>query len=723
MENGDLKNVYSSLCQRNLAGAVSAMEIYLSKRNSQADQDRLYAISSDFELMTGYWKRGFKDPQLPSLYTALLRRLYVLYANVSLNDAVGQSTFLSSVYTRLHISARDWSFPALRDALETFVSEVAMLELEPEHLRVDKTKKLYDSHHLMMSEWFDRLWLSALWTDAQASAMEEILLSPTIESRDQQLMVSAITMALLRSYDSAKFRTLLHVYRQTTDPYVSQRALVGWTMALKHEIITSLYPEDLQEMEELLEDKAVCQELLELQHQIYYCINAEKDNRMIQEEIMPDLLQNSKLKLTRNGVEELEEDTLNDILHPDEEERRMEQLEEGYQRMQNMQKHGSDIYFGGFSQMKRFPFFQEIVNWFVPYYQDHPGIADAVRNLRNNRFLSAMMNMGPFCNSDKYSFVLAFSQVIVRIPPEMREMMEKGEAAISEMNTENTDNTAFIRRSYLQDLYRFYRLYPYRSEFHNPFEPSSRLFFANSIFQHTHLEPYFNDIAAFLIKQKREKDAFCVLSNCGEARRDFRFYMMAGYLTLKYGSPLAFSDEGVVGCYQKALTLKPDDDKAMQGYARALFNEERYEEALEVYNKLLEQQPDSKSYLLNRAVCLTKMSRYQEAQKDLFRLNYEMPDDQQVNRVLAWTLTCDEKYEQAIKIYSQLLTDHPQHEDLLNYGYCLWLNGQVGDAADCFHRYLKETNADPSVILQNELELLTEKGITEPEMQMMLYLL
>jgi tetratricopeptide (TPR) repeat protein len=530
-------------------------------------------------------------------------------------------------------------------------------------------------------------------------------------------------MALLRSYDSAKFRTLLHVYRQTADPYVSQRALVGWTMALKHEIITSLYPEDLQEMEKLLEDKTICQELLELQHQIYYCINAEKDNRMIQEEIMPDLLQNSKLKLTRNGVEEIEEDTLNDILHPDEEERRMEQLEEGYQRMQNMQKQGSDIYFGGFSQMKRFPFFQEIVNWFVPYYQDHPGIAGAVQNLRKNRFLSAMMNMGPFCNSDKYSFVLAFSQVIVRIPPEMREMMEKGEAAISELNTENTDNTAFIRRSYLQDLYRFYRLYPYRSEFLNPFEPSSRLFFANSIFQHTHLEPYFNDIAAFLIKQKREKDAFCVLSNCGEARRDFRFYMMAGYLASTYGNPFAFSDEGVVGCYQKALTLKPGDDKAMQGFARALFNEERYEEALVVYNKLLEQQPDSKSFLLNRAVCLTKMSHYQEAQKDLFRLNYEMPDDQQVNRVLAWTLTCDEKYEQAIKIYSQLLTDHPQHEDMLNYGYCLWLNGQVGDAADCFHRFLKETNADPSVILQNELELLTEKGITEPEMQMMLYLL
>ena len=199
--------------------------------------------------------------------------------------------------------------------------------------------------------------------------------------------------------------------------------------------------------------------------------------------------------------------------------------------------------------------------------------------------------------------------------------------------------------------------------------------------------------------------------------------MMAGYLTSRYGDPYAFSDEGAVGCYQQALNLQPENEKAMQGLARALFNEERYEEALEVYNKLVKLQPDSRNDLLNRAICLTRLSRYQVAQKDLFRLNYERPEDQQVSRVLAWALTCDEKYEQAIKLYSQLLTSEAKSEDLLNYGYCLWLNGQVGDAADCFHRYLKETGASPTVILQNEHELLSEKGITEPEMQMMLYLL
>ena len=141
------------------------------------------------------------------------------------------------------------------------------------------------------------------------------------------------------------------------------------------------------------------------------------------------------------------------------------------------------------------------------------------------------------------------------------------------------------------------------------------------------------------------------------------------------------------------------------------------------YDQLLEKIPGQKHYLLNRAVCLTNLHRYADALKDLYRLNFEAPDDIQVNRVLAWTLTCDEKYEQAEKIYSQLLTEQTVTEDLLNYGYCLWLSGHVDEAADCFHRYLKETEREKIFIINNELELLQERGITEPEMQMMLYIL
>jgi hypothetical protein len=53
----------------------------------------------------------------------------------------------------------------------------------------------------------------------------------------------------------------------------------------------------------------------------------------------------------------------------------------------------------------------------------------------------------------------------------------------------------------------------------------------------------------------------------------------------------------------------------------------------------------------------------------------------------------------------------------------LWFSGHVDEAADCFHRFLEDSGCGPEFILENEATLLREKGITEPEQQMMLYIL
>ena len=709
--NDTLEQVLARLQERNLSAAIVAME--------------------GCERMADYWRRGYKDPQLSGLYDNLLRRMYTICASASLSWAVDKSSYLSSVYNRLTQTARDWSVQGLRDSLEAYVSEVAMLELEPEHKQQQRRKDIYRRHHQLMSEWFDNVWLNAAWTDGQAEGMEALLLSPTIDSRDQQLLVSGITIAAVNHFDVAKFRTLMHVYQQSADETVRQRALVGWVLALHGQVPVRLYHGDMKELEALIESPEVCEELTQLQQQIVLCINAEKDNQTIQREIMPDLLKNSNFRLTRNGLEEIEENGLEDILHPDAEDRRMEQMEESFQRMQQMQRQGSDIYFGGFSQMKRFPFFSEICNWFVPFYADHPSISGVAERFSKNRFLQTLVSVGPFCNSDKYSFVLAFSQVMDRIPQQLREMMERGEATVGEVLREESQSAAYIRRTYLQDLYRFYRIYPYRSEFFNPFatgdEGSPWLFFALPVFSMTHLEPRFGEMAAFLIKRQMYQQAGEVIENIGAARRDFRYYMTAGYLAQRKLYDFdADSDGGQTDTYfyQQALSLQPDSERALLGYARALFGQELYQEALDAYERLLALQPGKRNYLLNRAVCLSKLGRNGDALKDLYRLNYETPDDENVNRVLAWALTCSGKYDQAENLYRRLMTDDPLPEDVLNHGLCLWLAGRVDDAADCFHLYLKHTEAEPlASVLEQERRLLTENGITEAEMQLMLYIL
>ena len=384
------KRIFHHIKAHNLSDAIDELEMFLATHPHQVNSDRLHAIRTDLQLMADYWKRGFKDPQLPSLYQKLMQRMYVLCANIRMQYNISQSSYLTSLMARVRLSARDFSPLNIRDELETFVSEIALLELEPEHQRAARQEKLYSQHQQAMVVLFSYLFTSDQWTDSQAASMEEMLLSLTIDSNDQQLMVSGIMLSLLEHFDMGKFRTLIHVYERAQDEQVRQRALVGWVLAIDSPIAASVYPEQITLVEKLVEQEQCCRELVELQQQFIMTMNAEEDQKTIQREIMPDLMDGQHLRMTRNGIEETEEDPMQDILNPDESERKMAQVEESYQRMMAMQKQGSDIYFGGFSQMKRFAFFNELSNWFVPYSIHHPDVTESLKTTGGNLFLQTM---------------------------------------------------------------------------------------------------------------------------------------------------------------------------------------------------------------------------------------------------------------------------------------------------------------------------------------------
>ena len=704
-----LEEVLDFLKKRLLNDAMQSMENYLTMHPHQINSDRLFAIKTDYQVMRDYWRNGYKDPQLPHLYDKLMRRMYVLYANVANNARVLQSPFLSSLFMRANLSPRDWSVQVIREQLESFVSDVTMLDLEPPHTSKERRKELYRQHHQLIGDIFSQILTSDLWTEGQGEEMQQLLLSPTVDSIDQQIIVSATTLAAMNCFDIVKFRTLMNVYQQSSDEYVRQRALVGWVLSIDDHLYVEVYPEMKQLVIKALENPNCGKELAELQKQIYYCMSAEEDHNTIQKEIMPDLIKNQN-NIVRNGMlEQDEESVLNDILHPDEEEKAVEAFENSFRRMVDMQKQGSDIYFGGFSQMKRFPFFNEIVNWFTPYYLEHPSIATACEKFGDIKFLKGMMEYGPFCNSDKYSFMLAFESVLSQIPANVREMLDRGEAQmVQKVAQEEINSPLYIRRIYLQDLYRFFRLFPQRGYFRNFFtyDDSACLFFNYEIFLDSVLQEQSHDVITFLIKRHRKDDARLVLE-CYESKYfdTYENQMLAAYL----------SDDSWRH-YKRALELNPNSERAMWGLARECFKNKDYEKALRLYEKLLELNPDKKSYQLNKAVCLTNVRRYDEAEQILFRLNYEDPDNLNVVRVLAWALTCDGKYEQAGRLYNQLMAiENPSEDDMLNYGFYLWFTGKIDEAASCFRSCGRNVFSQ----IENENYLLEKNGIIEEEIKMM----
>ena len=726
-QNETLNHIVGLIEERRLGRAINGLENYLlAHPNLKSDMEKLMALQSDFQLMKDYWQRGFNDPERDHLYDALLRRLYVLTTNIIIHDRMANSRFLSSVYSRPRQIRKDWTMNSVRRQLEAFVSDVAMIDLEPEESRQEHRQKVYQEHQLLMHDLFDYILTSRLWKDSLAQAFIDILLSPTIDSNDQQLIVSAVTLSALNAFGPNKFAVLMNVYMNSHDQQVRQRALVGWVLCLDSSKAT-LYPELAGMARKACEDQTCRNELTELQMQLFYCMEAEQDQKRIHDEIMPDIIKNSNVRVTRHGLEEIDDDTLEDILHPDASERNMERMEQSMKQMADMQKQGADIYFGGFSQMKRLPFFNDLSNWFVPFYPQHPAISNIWENTRGKRFLQVITKVGAFCDSDKYSFVLAFEQVVRQFPAKMLKMVEQGEASPlplgGEIDIEEQHQPAFIRRMYLQNLYRFFRLYPMRAEFANPFgEAGKYLFLANNLFRQAQMQASLTEVAAFLMKHRKNEEALAVLGNCSQTPADFDYQMLMGNLLMRM-PPV--TDMSATEHFRNALNLRPGSEKALSGYARALFRYHSYEAALTAYEKLLKLKPEHTGYMLNAAICMTNMGRNDDALKLLYKLDYEQPGTAKVERVLAWVLTMSQRYEQAGKIYQRLLSEEkPEPVDMLNFGYSLWFQGDIVEAIVHFKQFLLSHDDKDYTMEQQfmvtEHQLIASHNITDTEINLML---
>ena len=727
-----LNSIFKELENRRLGKALTMLENFLYTYPHAYKSDAVAGIRADYQLLVDYWCKNSHDPQRKAIYDQLLRRAFVVTQNVGIRYRIRNTAMMHTMYERARKNHNDWSVSELRQEMEEFVSNVTLLELEPEASREAKGTVLYEQHMLLLRDLFDYIWTARTWNESLAEAFLDILLSPTIDSNDQQTIVSAVMLSAMNAFDANKLSLLLHVYQQSADEAVRQRALVGWVFCLNENGL-NLYPEVAELLEQTVAEERCQQELTELQLQLIYCANAEGDRQTIQNEIMPEIMKSSDFRVTGHGIEAVEEDPMEDVLDPDASERRMENVENAMRKIMDMQKQGSDIYFGGFSQMKRFPFFDDICNWFVPFDMNHPVVRSNMKQVRWSGFLRQMLNNNSFCDSDKYSLVFCFNQIMGVMPDKVKEMMDRGEEKfmVEELNmiTPETESPAFVRRKYLQSLYRFFKVYPSRSMFRNPFEEKQRLmpgylFFAEKSLAATALGSQCCEVARFLMKRKRMKEASVLLDNFVETQRDdYQYIVTKAHALRLIGEKSYYGFASVL--YKKALEMKADDEHVISGLARSLFATQDYEKSYELYEQLLEKHPEKKSFMLNSAACLVNMKRYEEALKKLYQLNYNHPEDLNVKRVLAWALVGAKRYEQASKLYGELLEiEQPKTDDMLNYGFCLWCSGDVANAANMFHHYEELTGGTSdqleTIINEEERELLLEHGITETEILLML---
>jgi len=706
---------------RRLSNAIEVLEQLYVQRPSLMGHSEFEAIKTDYQLMVDYMGRGFSDSHRESLYSTLLQRLYRVAADLEISwRCKNVSAYVNSFRVIDHLNT---SHDFVRTVLESFVSDIAMLSLQLEETREQKSTELYDRHQAFMNRLFSALWTSCQWTDDDCQFYTELLLSPTVMSTDQQVIVSAISLGAMNQFDINKFKTLVNVYQKATDEHVRQRALVGWVLAVFEGM--DIFPEQDTLIRELCENPTITRELLTLQIQFFYSKDAEKDNDKIQRDIMPDIMRNSNLTIGRLGIMEKEEDAIESILHQDADEKRMEQMEEKVRKMMDMQKQGSDIYFGGFSQMKRFPFFNDMVNWFTPFYLNHPALRPVISKLGDTKFLNTLMERSNFCESDRYSFAFALEQIINQLPSDIKEVIGSDAMLGPLAESDDMEDAISIRRTYLQDLYRFFRLYHTANDFINPFEDNGKgdfvadtFFFTYKSFMGTGLDDVKLRLASHLYKHQQMTELAELLTTFQSA--DPRYAILMGYTNIHMGKA-----EFAYQFFDYALKAEPDNQWALKGKARAALDAEDYKTAEEVYTELLKLEPGHKNYTMNRCVALLKLGRTSEVREELFRLDYQYPEDMNVKRVLAWAMLSDNSLDKASQLYDTLLTSTPAHEDYLNAGYCQWAMGNVQRAVELFREWMVKSGKSTEQLLEefrSDADTLEMYGISETDCFLMLSL-
>ena len=719
MDKTAIYKAKKSLILQNLGQALHEITPLLSDYSYSALHERISNIKSDYELMLSYMRQGYADPSRDQVYRSLLRRLDGVVNEANFKRKCANNARLSSYLSK--VSQFSVTPHVINKTLEDYVSDLALNGLHGFSHNEDE-QQIQLRHHTFISHLFEQICFSGQWRRGDGVFYEELILSPTIDTKDACIMVSAITLSSITYFDIYKYLLLAHVYQKSTKESVKQRALVGWALTTTR--THAIYDEVNEVMDAMVNDENTTLQLLELQTQMFFCLSAERDQAKISRYIMPNLMKNKGFDITKDGIVEKEDDPMQDILDPGASDRAMEELEESFHRMMEMQRNGSDIYFGGFSQMKRYPFFYTLCNWFCPYYPSHPGISETRRKFSNEQFLTILGKNGPFCDSDKYSFALALSTIIDKVPENMRSMLNDGAAFGPTASDELINTPSNIRLMYLQDLYRFFRLCDSRDFFYNPFggeEGRNAIFMSYDIIK-DHIHPdILERIGNFMMKRGEYLSLGVLLQSVSSERSTPQLLMLQGLYNMHKG---LYSE--AITCFQKSLESAPDNKRALSGLGRCAMYSGQYDLAETAYSHLVLQSPDNCNNELNLSIAMLNNGKASKACSSLFKLSYENPNNAKVTRVLAWCLLSCQKPEQALKQYRRLFDSGDSiNEDLLNASYCHWVLGDLQQALSLMNKYrnlMDSENKDENLeaIIFKDKDVLVLNGLSLYDILMMI---
>ncbi|MGN0282889.1 MAG: tetratricopeptide repeat protein [Prevotella sp.] len=650
----------------------------MSKYGDYALSDQLDTQETLLSNMIEYWKNDAKDPILDQISKDLTRNIADLvseYTSRTMNTE--DSCYLLMLNKMADKKGDNWDWLVVRRKLESLSSEEAVVCLDFNGRDEEKYLRIVDEHFEYQKRLFNHIVCLGLLDKNEVTQIQELLLTPTVDSSDQQIIVTALSLAGCRAFDIRKFELMINVSLYSTDEKVRQRALVGVVMTMGYRMY-EVYPEQKDMLDKLLADETIASQLVELQIQLIYCVKAIEDSNAMCKDLMPNVIKASPFKLDKNGLVEVEEDPMDDILGKNTVEQRVEEAERVISKIKNMHKEGADIFYSGFSSMKRMAFFDDMVNWFIPFNVCHKEVRKVAGTESERDILNTLAHQEAMCDSDRYSFVFVVISMIKNMSPKIKEILT---VRNDEIQSDSVQSPTYYRRNYLQSLFRFFKLFKWKNGFLSPFEISEDdislkmsykplyFFAANPIFSTTVW--YRDEMPKILLFMSKN-----IPNSIGRQLLYFPIPEVDNYewylASFRFEQKIWESEDSPnsLAFLTKAHSCRPDSLLVLKllGKHYICYDDcNRGLAYLAEYRKIDKNNPQVNFYF---ALANFKCKRYDDALTVLYELEYKYPENKSVKDLLGVVLFIKGELSRAYDILTQGDIDN-DYTDIYQYAYVI----------------------------------------------------
>ncbi|MFC2111351.1 tetratricopeptide repeat protein [Bacteroidota bacterium] len=689
---------------------------------------RFERLTETYQNILKYTFLGVDDPQRNKIFQDL--RLKIIELSDQLKEAIIVQKAIRPSIRKKEVLDKSTELISKSEILfEGFSFENELKNVLEEADLTGESEGCSVERESYLKELFEFFWLSDIYKKKETELLNRIINSEEVTWHEKSIIVSAVTFSVLRYFDINKIDVLFSFYEKRENE-VWQRALVGLVISLYvHNLRMDYYPNVNQRLLHLKEASNIEIEIEKIIIQLFKAKDTEKVTKKFQDEIIPEVLKIQPKIKEKLDLDNLLSDDMFDDKNP-EWERFFDDapgLMDKLQELSEMQLDGSDVFMSTFQMLKHFSFFNEIHNWFLPFYNGNKIASAALKTEKTkfdkDDFVDGLAKSTHMCNSDKYSFCLNLEKLPEAQKSMMLEMFNAEIDGMSEvikddeiLNKQKLESTVFTQ--YIQDIYRFNKLYNFKEDFIDIFK-SKLSFHKVKFFTLFDNIDSIRKIGEYFFSNKYYEEAIEVFEILiKKAENDREIFEKTAYSYEKLGD---FSE--ALKYYKKAELFDENRLWNLKKMALCYRNLKLSDKALECYHEAEKLKDDDLYVQANLGHCYLEKKKYEKALDYYFKVEYLSPSNIKILRPIAWCSFIVGKFDVADKYYKKLLEIEPNKYDFMNFGHLNWSKGDKTEAFEYYKKSILEKNNDFDSFVsgfRDDEQYLLKHGIDENEIPLML---